>query len=80
MTVSEPGSNRGMLTSTGEDKYFYERTADNGTLTWQPTFTEQQDVYIYFEASHCEKPKVTIDGERRLILLINGDILFILTV
>ena len=63
MTVSEPEVTGGMLTSTGEDKYFYERTADNGTLTWQLTFTEQQDVYIYFEASHCEKLKVTIDGE-----------------
>ena len=67
-----------MLTSTGEDKYYYERHGSGGSLTWQLTFTEQQDVYIYFEASHCEKLKVTIDGKVRRPILISGDILCIL--
>lgn len=63
LETGEPQVTDGMLTSTGEDKYYYERHGSGGSLTWQLTFTEQQDVYIYFEASHCEKLKVTIDGK-----------------
>lgn len=63
MEVSEPEVTGGSLTSTGEDKYYYERTESDGSLTWQLVFEDQQDVYIYFEASHCKSLKVIIDGK-----------------
>ncbi len=63
MEVSEPEVTGGSLTSTGEDKYYYERTENEGSLTWQLIFEDQQDVYIYFEASHCKSLKVIIDGK-----------------
>lgn len=61
--VPEPEVTGGVLTDTGEDKYYYDRENSDGSLTWQLYFEEQQDVYIYFEASHCESLKVIVDGK-----------------
>lgn len=63
LDTPEPEVTGGELTDTGEDKYFYDRTEDEGSLTYQLTFGSTQDVYLYFEASHCESLKVIVDGE-----------------
>jgi uncharacterized membrane protein YfhO len=63
LEVSEPEVSGGELTGTGEDKYYYDCLESDGSLTWQLEFDEPQDVYVYFEASHCESMKVTIDGQ-----------------
>lgn len=63
LAVPEPEVTGGTITSTGEDKYFYDRTESDGSLTFQLTFGNPQDVYIYFEASHCESLKVIVDGK-----------------
>ncbi len=63
LTVPEPEITGGTITGTGEDKYFYDRTESEGSLTYQLVFGDPQDIYLYFEASHCESLKVIIDGK-----------------
>lgn len=52
------------ITGTDEDKWKYSKTGeDDGKMTFELFFEETEDIYLYFEASHCKNLKV-VRGEK----------------
>lgn len=59
----EPEIAGGEITDTGNDRWYYDSSEEDGMLTFRITAQEQEDLYVYFEASHCENMKVVKDGQ-----------------
>ncbi len=67
MDPGQPEADRVTVESSEEDTWSYSLPDEEGNLIWHLTFSELKetaDVYIYFEASHCESLKVTKNDQK----------------
>ena len=62
LETPQPEISSGEFTSSEDCRWWYS-DADSGEITFHLTFWETQDVYAYFEASHCTKLEVEAYGE-----------------
>lgn len=65
LPAPEPEIEKGTITSSGDDLWRYEADTADTSVRFDLDFETTQDVYLYFEASHCDELKVTKDGQEQ---------------
>ena len=57
LETPQPEISGGEISSTEDSRWYYSN-AGEGEMTFHLSFEETQDIYVYFEASHCTKMKL----------------------